>query len=145
MRVADILRRKPKMELQTLPPTASVSEAAGIMSAKRIGTVIVSANGAALSGILSERDIVREIGKTGGACLRASVSELMTRDVRTTTPEQSVEDVLAMMTAGRFRHMPVIEDGALIGVVSIGDVVSAQIEELARDKDALTSMIMGHA
>ncbi|MGR3491650.1 MAG: CBS domain-containing protein [Shimia sp.] len=145
MRVGDILRRKPKMELQTLPPSALVAEAAEIMSANRIGTVIVSKDGKTLAGILSERDIVREIGKTGGMCLQRQVSDLMTPNVRTTDPEQGVEDVLATMTAGRFRHMPVIEDGALIGLISIGDVVSAQIDELAREKDALTSMIMGHA
>jgi len=104
----------------------------------------VSADGASLDGILSERDIVREMGKRGTACLNEPVSNLMTAKLVTCSPSDTALEVLEMMTKGRFRHIPVMEDGNMIGLISIGDAVKARLAELAMEKDALEGMIMGH-
>ena len=104
-----------------------------------------NADGASVDGILSERDIVRELGKRGGGCLDDAVSSLMTNAVIACHPGDSVLSVLEKMTDGRFRHMPVIEDGAMIGVVSIGDAVKARIDEVESENSALTDMIAGTA
>ena len=145
MRVSDILRSKPTAGVITLLPSEKVSAAAALLAEKRIGTVVVSADGKMPSGILSERDIVREIGKRGGDCLTDSLSDLMTKEVQTCSPNDIIDSVLQRMTEGRFRHMPVVDDGSLVGLVTLGDVVKAQLLEVAREKDALTDMIMGHA
>jgi CBS domain-containing protein len=122
-----------------------VSDAAKILAEKRIGTVVVSEDGGeTASGILSERDIVRELAASGSGCLAKPVSAYMTSDLVTATRQDSVQDVLSRMTEGRFRHMPVVEDGKLIGIVTLGDVVKAQLSELAMEKEALQTMIMGH-
>ncbi|MGR3435489.1 MAG: CBS domain-containing protein [Shimia sp.] len=144
MRVSDILRTKSATGVVTLPPTALVSEAAKMLAERRIGTVVISSDGRSADGILSERDIVREIGQGGADCLGRPVSTLMTTKLVTTRPDAPIEAVLESMTEGRFRHMPVLDDGALVGLVSLGDVVKAQLAEVAREKEALTSMIMGH-
>lgn len=125
-------------------PDAQVADAAQILSEKRIGSVVVSADGKTLNGILSERDIVRELGKRGAGCLSDPVSQLMTTKITTCGPKQSADQVLEMMTAGRFRHLPVIDGDAMIGLISIGDVVKARLAELSMEKDALEGMIMGH-
>jgi CBS domain-containing protein len=109
-----------------------------------IGPVVVSTDGETADGILSERDIVRELGKNGSGCLEKPVSAYMTTKLVTCSSQSNVEDVLQQMTAGRFRHMPVVEDGKIVGLVSLGDVVKAQLTEIAMEKDALEGMIMGH-
>ncbi len=144
MLVHQILKSKANQELVTIVPEASVSDAARILSERRIGTVVVSVDRKTPLGILSERDIVRELGRRGSGCMTDSVEALMTRKVITCGPDDKTEDVLAKMTDGRFRHMPVVRDGALIGLISLGDVVKAQLSELAMEKDALQGMIMGH-
>ncbi len=145
MRVSDILRSKGAGDVVTVPPSAQVSDAVGLLSEKRIGTVVVSGDGVVPAGILSERDIVRELGKRGTGSLGDSVSDLMTAKVITCAPSDPISDVLSQMTEGRFRHMPVMDSGEMVGLVSLGDVVKAQLRELAAEKDALTDMIMGHA
>lgn len=125
-------------------PDAKVSDAVAILSDKRIGTVVVSKDGHSLDGILSERDIVRELGKRGSGCLNDAVSQMMTSKIETCTPDHSADAVLEMMTAGRFRHMPVMDGDKMLGLISIGDVVKARLAELAMEKDALEGMIMGH-
>lgn len=144
MLVSQILKSKQTLDLVTVPPTMTVSEAARILSEKRIGTVIVSSNGETADGILSERDIVREIGARGAGCLTHEVSSLMTSKLVTCSAKDQADEVLKKMTEGRFRHMPVIEDGKLHGIISLGDVVKARLMELAMEKDALEGMIMGH-
>ncbi len=128
----------------SVTPDAKVADAAQLLSSKRIGTVVVSAAEGSLDGILSERDIVRELGKRGAGCLSETVAGMMTSKIVTCTPQDSADAVLKMMTDGRFRHLPVMDDGKLIGLISIGDVVKARLAELSMEKDALQGMIMGH-
>lgn len=128
----------------TIAPDATVRDAVEMLSARRIGALVVSRDGETVQGILSERDIVRELGKRGTGCLDDNVSALMTRAIYGCAPADSAVQVLETMTARRFRHMPVIENKKMIGLISIGDVVAARLSELQLEKDALTGMIMGH-
>ncbi|EKE45806.1 CBS domain protein [Oceaniovalibus guishaninsula JLT2003] len=130
-------------DIVTVAPGSKVSEAARLLSEKRIGAVIV-ADGDKPAGILSERDIVRELGRRGTSCLDDPVDALMTRDPVACTPQDRTDAVLERMTEGRFRHMPVIEDGRMVGLISIGDVVKARLAQLAMERDALEGMVMGH-
>jgi CBS domain-containing protein len=143
MPVSAILKAKPTAGIISVTPEATVAEAAQLLSAKRIGAVIVSADGQQMAGILSERDIVRELGRRGAACLTDTVATLMTRDVVSCAPGDRTNDVLQMMTDGRFRHMPVMQGTTLIGLISIGDVVKARLSELSTEVDALEGMIKG--
>jgi CBS domain-containing protein len=143
MTVAKILKSKGSDDVVTVKPGASVAEAARILSERRIGSVVVSSDGQAALGILSERDIVREIGKRGHGCLAERVEQMMTAKIVTCTREDRAVDVLAMMTERRFRHIPVVEGGKLVGLITIGDVVKYRLTELAMEKDALEGMIMG--
>ena len=95
-------------------------------------------------GILSERDIVRDLGNRGAECLSASVDDLMTSKLVSCTRHDSADEVLEKMTVGRFRHLPVLEGEEMVGLISIGDVVKARLSELSMEKDALEGMIMGH-
>ena len=144
MLVSQILKTKQVNDVVTVPPTMTVSDAARILSEKRIGTVIVSADGTKADGILSERDIVAEIGARGAGCLKYTVDQLMTSKLVTCSPTDKADQVLKQMTEGRFRHMPVLDNGNLQGLISLGDVVKARLMELAMEKDALEGMIMGH-
>lgn len=128
----------------TIAPDATVREAVELLAARRIGALVVSDNGTVAQGMLSERDIVRELGKRGTGCMDDRVSRMMTRNIYGCAPSDSADQVLEIMTARRFRHMPVIEDRKMIGLISIGDVVAARVSELQLEKDALTGMIMGH-
>lgn len=144
MRVQQILRGKGNSEVVTVQPDIDVTEAVGILSSNRIGALIVSSDGSTPAGILSERDIVRELGRRGTACLSEKVSEMMTDKLVTCTPEDAAHDVLGKMTEGRFRHMPVMDGDVMVGLISIGDVVKARLGELAMERDALQDMVMGH-
>ena len=143
MLVRQILGTKGGGGVITLGSKTLVSDAARLLSEKRIGAVIISDDGEAAEGILSERDIVRELGRRGEGCLGDSVTALMTRELISSTPDETADSVLEKMTRGRFRHMPVMEDGKMIGVISIGDVVKARLSELSMEKDALEGMIKG--
>lgn len=144
MLVSQILKSKASEGVETAPPGISVSDAAKLLSEKRMGTLVISTDGKAPLGILSERDIVRELGKQGTACLTLTVDKLMTKKLVTCSRNDRADLILQKMTEGRFRHMPVVEDGVLVGLVSLGDVVKARLTELAMEKDALEGMIMGH-
>ncbi|WP_299962290.1 CBS domain-containing protein [uncultured Roseobacter sp.] len=144
MLVSQILKTKALSDVVTVKPGLSVAEAAKILSEKRIGTVVVSKDGTNAEGILSERDIVREIGARGAGCLVNPVSSLMTTKLVTCGSNDAADAVLQQMTDGRFRHMPVLEGGRLVGVISLGDVVKAKLMELSMEKNALEGMIMGH-
>ncbi|MGY3437109.1 MULTISPECIES: CBS domain-containing protein [unclassified Marinovum] len=145
MLVQQILKSKADTSVVTVTSGTLVSEATAILAEKRIGTVIISDDGGkTASGILSERDIVRELAKIGPSCLDEKVADHMTSNLQTTTRDEQADSVLARMTEGRFRHMPVIEDGELVGLITLGDVVKARLSELAMEKDALEGMIMGH-
>jgi CBS domain-containing protein len=144
MLVQQILKGKPTAEVATIPASATVSEAAEILSAKRIGALVVSDDGQSVSGILSERDIVRELGKRGVGCMTDCVRDLMSKSVTTCTKADTADHVLRVMTDGRFRHLPVVEGGAMIGLISIGDVVNARLAEMAMENQALEGMIKGY-
>ena len=144
MLVSQILKTKADDSVTTVKPGVMISEAAKILAEKRIGTLVISSDGKTPDGILSERDIVRALGEQGDACLNATVESLMTKKLVTCGTDARSDEILTKMTEGRFRHMPVLADGALVGLVSLGDVVKAQLMELSMEKDALQGMIMGH-
>jgi CBS domain-containing protein len=143
MLVQQILKSKGDDGVVTVPPGTTVTKAAELLSARRIGAVIVSPDGKRVAGILSERDIVRELGRRGVACLGDAVDTLMTAKIVGCTRHESTDEVLGRMTDGRFRHMPVMEGDEMVGLISIGDVVKARMMELAAEKDALEGMIKG--
>lgn len=144
MLVKSILNSKALNQVITIGPDAKISAAAELLAENRIGTVVVSSDGETAIGILSERDIVRQLAKIGSGCLDKPVKDYMTAKVVTCVPDANVEEVLEKMTEGRFRHMPVVEDGKLAGLVTLGDVVKAQLAEVKMEKSALQGMIMGH-
>ncbi len=144
MQVHQIIRSKPVAAVITVPPGTRVADAARLLAERRIGAVVVSADGKTPQGILSERDIVRDLGRRGSVCLDEKVEALMTRNLISCAPGESADTVLEKMTAGRFRHMPVMDHGEMVGIISIGDVVAARISELAMEKDALEGMIKGN-
>ncbi len=143
MTVAKILKSKGTDDVVTVAPGTTVADAARVLSDKRIGSVVVSPDGKRAVGILSERDIVREIGKRGPGCLSEDVDDMMTTKIVTCTREDKAEHVLSEMTKGRFRHMPVVDNGEMVGLITLGDVVKYRLTELAMEKDALEGMIMG--
>ncbi len=143
MLVQQILKSKSDDGVVTIAPDSSVADAAALLSTRRIGAVVVSPDGKAVKGILSERDIVRVLGTKGASCLSDKVSSLMTSDIVSCARQDSSDDVLVKMTQGRFRHMPVMEGDEMIGLISIGDVVKAQLSKLEMEKEALEGMIKG--
>ncbi len=144
MLVRQILNAKSAEGVETIPPGTTVAQAAEKLSSLRIGSLIVSKDGDTALGILSERDIVRELGKKGPGCMGETVDTLMTKKLVTCSQDETADSVLEKMTEGRFRHMPVVaEDGKMVGLISIGDVVKARLSELAMEKDALEGMIKG--
>ena len=144
MLVSQILKTKADETVATVVPSTTIGQAAQMLSERRIGTLIVSRDGQVPDGIISERDIVRQIGQSGAACLMEPVSSVMTSKLVTCSRDMRADAVLEQMTEGRFRHMPVLEEGALVGLISLGDVVKARLMELAMEKDALEGMIRGH-
>lgn len=144
MQVHQILKSKSDDSVVTVPTGTTVADAAKLLAEKRIGTVIVSDDGKNALGILSERDIVRMLSRRGGGILQDSVESMMTSKLVTCSRSDNADNVLQQMTDGRFRHMPVVEDGVLVGLITLGDVVKARLTELAMEKDALEGMIMGH-
>lgn len=143
MLVQQILASKPSQAIKTIHSTATVSEAAEILSQNRIGALIVSDDGETVTGMFSERDIVRELGRRGVGCMQDQLSEYMTRKIITCHHADTADDVLRRMTDGRFRHLPVIADEKLAGLISIGDVVNARLSEMAMENRALEDMIKG--
>lgn len=143
MLVQQILKDKSDEGVVTIAPGSSVSEAVKILSSRRIGALVVSKDGGEVAGIISERDIVRAIGSKGTGCLADPVENLMTSKIVSATREDTVDAVLGKMTEGRFRHMPVMEGTKMVGLISIGDVVKAQLAELSMEKEALEGMIKG--
>jgi len=141
MLVADILKSKGS-EVVTAPPSMPVADAARLLSEKRIGSILIMDRGT-VAGILSERDIVRRLAADGPSCLDAPVSRLMTAKVVTCTSTQSIADVMEMMTTGRFRHVPVVEDGRVAGMISIGDVVKWRLEEAQEEVRQLAAYVAG--
>jgi len=142
MRVTEVLRRKGG-SVVTIAPDRSVRELLGLLAEHRIGALVVSDDGVRVDGIVSERDVVRRLQADGDAILDGAVSAIMTVEVRTCGPADQVDELMAVMTEGRFRHLPVLVDGRLAGIVSIGDVVKHRIAEVQDERDHLTAYITG--
>ena len=124
-----------------IEPAANLSAAAELLSAHRIGAVVILGAGGRLAGILSERDIVRALSEHGAAALTLSVGQVMTRDVATCGEDDTIASIMERMTEGKFRHMPVVTKGQLAGLVSIGDVVKQRVEEIEHESEAMRDYI----
>lgn len=144
MKVSVILQKKGSTQIVTAQPESTISDAVRELSRRRIGALVVSPDGAAIAGIVSERDIVRRLGEDGPGVLSRPVSSIMTETVETCTPEDTAYNLLDRMTRGRFRHMPVVgTDGRMTGILSIGDVVKARLEEIESENAAMAEMLSG--
>ena len=140
MRIGEVLRAKVNQEIVTITPDAGVRELIATLAEHNIGALIVSSDGVALDGIVSERDVVRYLHHDG-TVINNNVSSIMTAAVETCGPEDDLDDVMTTMTERRFRHVPVCEDGRVIGIVSIGDVVKHKIGQLTFERDQLDGYI----
>src|SRR3954452_15198160 len=136
MRVTDVLSVKGS-DVATIAADATVADAVAALGRHRIGALVVSADGRAIDGILSERDVVRALGTHGAPVLTMKVAEIMTTEVRTCAVTDEIGRLARTMTELRFRHLPVVVDGALSGIVSIGDIVKSRVDELETEHDQL--------
>ena len=142
MTVAAILRQKGH-EIIAVSPAAKLPEVAVALSDRRIGAVLVRDAAQQLLGIVSERDIVRSFARDGAACQEMTAAQIMTRVLHTVTPSTTADEALSLMTVSRVRHLPVLVDDELVGMVSIGDVVKARLEQQAQEVDSLTAYVAG--
>lgn len=140
MHVKSILKSK-GTDVATIAPSQTVAAAADLLAQRRIGVLVVSDDGAAVAGIISERDIVNGLAQNGASALDMAVRDLMTAEVKTCTPDESITNVMGMMTDRRIRHVPVVVDGKLNGIVSIGDVVKHRLSELETEASHLREYI----
>ena len=142
MTVKQILDQKGR-NVVTVSPTMGTEEAVRFLAENKIGAVIVTGAGGKIAGILSERDIVRAVAAKGTDALAAPISAIMTSKVTTCGESHTINQVMELMTNGRFRHLPVESDGALVGVISIGDVVRRRIEDVEREAEEIKAYIAG--
>lgn len=140
MHVAAILREKGRA-VETVRASDSLAEVVHRLTAKRIGSVVVCAPGDGVTGIVSERDIVRMIALHGAEALSRKVADVMTRNVVTCRETDTVDELMSRMTLGRFRHLPVVENGELVGIISIGDVVKHRVAEVELEASAMRDYI----
>ncbi len=140
MRISDVVKRKGD-SVVTISPDAPVRELLALLAEHRIGAVVVSTDGSSVDGIVSERDIVRHLHTTGPGVVDSPVSLIMTSEVHTCSREDDLSDLESTMTERRIRHVPVVEDGALVAIVSIGDVVKNRIDDLQAERDQLRDYI----
>lgn len=141
MFVSDILAQKGGLVFSVAAST-SVAEVARQLNGRRIGSVLVLNDESAVLGIVSERDLVRAFASHGVKALELEARQIMTRDVVTCDPDDSIDEVMQTMTSGRFRHLPVVRHGELLGLISIGDVVKARLEEAKHETEALKAYIV---
>ncbi len=140
MRIHEVLSRKPSAEVVTIAPDASVRDLLALLAEHNVGAVVVSGDGAAVDGIVSERDVVRRLHDDEGV-LGGTVAAIMTSDVETCKPDTTVDDLRVLMTERRIRHVPVVTDGRLTGIISIGDVVKSSLDQLQFERDQLDSYV----
>jgi len=140
MRISDVLTSKPSHEVVTISPDATVRELLGLLAEHNVGAVVVSGDGEGVDGIVSERDVVRHLHEDESV-LDGAVRVIMTSDVATCEPTTPVDDLRVMMTERRIRHVPVVTDGRLSGIISIGDVVKSSIDQLQFERDQLDSYV----
>jgi CBS domain-containing protein len=144
MTLAAILKTKGK-DVVSVSPTSTIAEVVKVLSARRIGGVVVLDAASQLLGIFTERDIVHALAAHGARALEMTSAQLMTRNIITATPETTVNGAMALMSQGRFRHLPVMDNGRLVGLVSIGDVVKSRIQQQEADVDSLKAYVAGAA
>jgi len=140
MRISDVIGAKPSHEVVTISPDAPVRELIRLLAEHNVGALIVSSDGAAVEGIVSERDVVRRLVESD-SILDDAVSAIMTSEVATTEPDSHLDDLRVLMTERRIRHVPVVSEGVLTGIISIGDVVKAAISQLEFERDQLDSYL----
>ena len=141
MTVSNILADKGR-DIVTIEPSASLAEAIKVLAEKRIGAALVLGADRRIAGIISERDIVRALADRGAAMLDEPVSQTMTRKVETCNESETVATIMERMTSGKFRHLPVVDQGRLVGVVSIGDIVKHRVHEMESEQVAMRDYIM---
>jgi CBS domain-containing protein len=142
MRVSDLLATKGH-DVATISRERTITDAIALLKERAIGALVVTGAESPLVGIFSERDVVRALASNGESSLQQKVSELMTTDVSVCSESTELNDLMTMMTDRRIRHVPVVDDGRLVGLVSIGDVVKARLEELEHDKKDLLDYVSG--
>jgi CBS domain-containing protein len=140
VQVRDLLRHKGR-GVATVSPDVTVADLLSRLDENNVGAMVVTSESGNVRGIVSERDVVRALHRMGSGLLTESVSSIMTTAVTTTTPDDSVESLARIMTESRIRHLPVIEDGRLAGIVSIGDVVKNRIDQLESERESLIGYI----
>ncbi len=140
MHINDVLKAKPSHDVITIGPDATVRELVSLLAEHNVGALIVSTDGDAVDGIVSERDVVRQLHQRADV-LDATVSEIMTSSVRTCEGDEALTTLMQVMTEHRIRHVPVLTDGKLTGIISIGDVVKNRIGELEFERDQLDSYV----
>ena len=140
MNVSAILRQKGRA-VTTAHPDTPLLEIANKLAAKRIGAILIVGAGGEICGIVSERDVIRALATSGASSLKEPVAQTMTRQVVTCLETDTLDELMAMMTARRFRHLPVVTDGALVGIVSIGDVVKHHVAEVEMEATAMRDYI----
>ena len=140
MRISEVLKAKASPEVLTISPDATVRELVSSLARHNIGALLVSADGASVDGIVSERDIVRRLNEAP-ELLDHTVSSIMTAEVQTCDPSANLDDLRAQMTEHRIRHVPVMSDGRLVGIVSIGDVVKHSMQQLQFERDQHDSSV----
>lgn len=136
MQISDVLRSKADQAVVTIAPDAGVRDLLALLAGHNIGAVVVSSDGSLIAGIVSERDVVRRLHKDG-TVINNVVSAIMTSTVRTCSPDDDLDAILGIMTEGRFRHIPVCDGPACVGIVSIGDLVKHKIDQLQFERDQL--------
>ena len=132
-------------DVATTRPDATIADAAKLLKERNVGALVITTEDGRLAGILSERDLVRGLPDHGADLLALKVKDRMTAEVTTCTPDDRVDAIMKQMTDGRFRHLPVVEEGKLVGIVSIGDVVKSRLEELESETTTLREYIAGSA
>lgn len=144
LKVSVILERKGN-EVVTIHPDAMVLAVADALHKHGIGALVVSADGQTPDGMVSERDLVRELARLGTGAVKRSVGEIMSTDLTTCTPDTTIDELMGLMTDRRIRHVPVLADGQLCGIVSIGDIVKNRMGELEVEKQSLEEYVTGSA
>ena len=142
MRINEVLSGKGSRDVLTIQPDRTVRELVTLLAERNFGALVVSVDGSRVAGLVCEREVVRRL-PPGADVLGAPVSTIMSAEVRTCEGTDTVDEVMALMTAGRFRHVPVVKDGRLAGIVSIGDVVKSRMSELEFERDQLDSYVHG--
>lgn len=142
LQISVILERKGN-DVVTIRPDAMLLAAAEALSSNNIGALVVSSDGRAVEGVISERDLVRDLARRGTGAVKRTVADLMSTDVTTCTPDATIDELMSTMSERRIRHVPILVDGALAGIVSIGDVVKMRLDELEVERQTLEEYVTG--